>query len=270
MLLARRGPAQAAFTTPGAEGARRAGGRGRGRRSGRPRARPGERGRARGRHERRARNVEVLREYAAREPAGKPTAVALRFCVSPVAILGEERVEAIELVRNELVADEGGRIARRADRASARRSRAGSSSAASAIAASRFPGVPFDERAATIPNEGGRVSTRAASRCRRVLRRLDQARPERRDRDEQEGRDRDGRAAARGRARPEAAHAATAEPRDLEELLAERGVEPVDVRRLGGDRRVEKAARRAARPAAGQAPQLGRAPLGRRSRRQDR
>ena len=99
-----------------AEGARRARGRRRDRRPGRPRARPGERGRARRRPRRRSRNVEVLREYAAREPAGKPRRLVLRFLVSPVAILGDGRVEAVEVVRNELVADERRAAPRRADR----------------------------------------------------------------------------------------------------------------------------------------------------------
>ena len=49
------------------------------------------------------RNVEHLRQYAARPPAGKPRAIRLRFFASPVAILGDGKVEAIELVRNELV-----------------------------------------------------------------------------------------------------------------------------------------------------------------------
>src|SRR5580765_2107716 len=49
------------------------------------------------------RNVEHLRSYAARAPEGKPRAIRLRFLRSPVAILGEERVEGVELVRNELV-----------------------------------------------------------------------------------------------------------------------------------------------------------------------
>jgi len=56
------------------------------------------------------RNVEVLREYAAREPAGKPRSLRLRFCTSPVAILGDGRVEAVEVVRNRLVADGRGQI----------------------------------------------------------------------------------------------------------------------------------------------------------------
>src|SRR5574338_534371 len=49
------------------------------------------------------RNVEHLGRYAERAPEGKPRAIRLRFLRSPVAILGEHRVEAIELVRNELV-----------------------------------------------------------------------------------------------------------------------------------------------------------------------
>src|SRR5215468_3902181 len=48
------------------------------------------------------RNLATLREFAAREPEGKPRRVVFRFLRSPVAILGEDRVEAIELVRNEL------------------------------------------------------------------------------------------------------------------------------------------------------------------------
>src|SRR5439155_6229857 len=56
------------------------------------------------------RNVEVLREFAQREPSGKRRVVELRFRTSPVAILGEERVEAVEVVRNELVANDCGRV----------------------------------------------------------------------------------------------------------------------------------------------------------------
>src|SRR5688572_15138938 len=48
------------------------------------------------------RNVEHLRGYAVREPSGKPRAIRLRFLSSPVAIVGNGKVEGIELVRNEL------------------------------------------------------------------------------------------------------------------------------------------------------------------------
>src|SRR6266849_9544525 len=40
------------------------------------------------------RNVEILREYATRERTDKPKAVQLRFLWSPIAIGGEERVES--------------------------------------------------------------------------------------------------------------------------------------------------------------------------------
>ena len=87
--------------------ARRARGRRRDRRPGRARARS-RRARPSSRRPRRPsrRNVDHLRDYAAREPSGKPRSIRLRFLASPVAILGDGRVEAIEVVRNELV---GGR-----------------------------------------------------------------------------------------------------------------------------------------------------------------
>ena len=145
------------------------------------------------------RNVEVLREVAAAPTTGKERRVVLRFCVSPVAIVGDERVEAVEVVRNELVADESGQI-----RAVPTEERevipCGIVLRSVGYRGTAISGVPFDERRATIRNDQGRVARRG--RCadpRALLRRLDQARAERRDRHEQEGCDRDGGAAARGR-----------------------------------------------------------------------
>ena len=97
------------------------------------------------------RNVEHLREYAARAPAGKPRAIRLRFLLSPVAILGEERVEAIELVRNELV---DGRAVATEEREIVE---CGIVFRSVGYQGVPLPGVPFDERSRTIPNEGGRV-----------------------------------------------------------------------------------------------------------------
>jgi ferredoxin/flavodoxin---NADP+ reductase len=102
------------------------------------------------------RNVEVLREYAARAPAGKRRAVRLRFAVSPVAILGDDRVEGIEIVRNRLVADESGRV-------SAEPTDEHETLPCGIVFRSvgylgvPMPGVPFDDRRATIPNDCGRV-----------------------------------------------------------------------------------------------------------------
>ncbi|MHB1242479.1 MAG: FAD-dependent oxidoreductase [Gaiellaceae bacterium] len=97
------------------------------------------------------RSVEHLRDYAAREPAGKPRAIRLRFLSSPVAILGEGKVEGIELVRNELV---GGRAVATGERETIECGIVFRSVGYHGVA---LPGVPFDEATGTIPNEGGRV-----------------------------------------------------------------------------------------------------------------
>ncbi len=102
------------------------------------------------------RNMEVLREYAAREPSGKPKRLVLRFCVSPVAILGEERVEAIELVRNRLEPDESGTL--RAVPTDERETLAcGLVFRSVGYRGVALAEVPFDERRGTIRNDGGRV-----------------------------------------------------------------------------------------------------------------
>ena len=97
------------------------------------------------------RNVEHLRSYAARAPEGKPRAIRLRFLRSPVAILGEERVEAIELVRNELV---DGRAKPTQDREVIE---CGIVFRSVGYRGIPLQGVPFDERSCTVPNDGGRV-----------------------------------------------------------------------------------------------------------------
>jgi ferredoxin--NADP+ reductase len=102
------------------------------------------------------RNVELLREYAARVPEGKPRRIVLRFLTSPVRILGEDRVEGIEVVHNELV-EEGGRIV-------ARPVGEPETIPCSLVLRSvgyrgvMLPGVPFDEANGTIPNDCGRVA----------------------------------------------------------------------------------------------------------------
>ncbi len=101
------------------------------------------------------RNFDLLQEYAAREPEGKARRIVLRFLVSPVAILGEERVEAIEIVRNELV-EEGGRIVARPT-GETETIPCGLVLRSVGYQGVALPGVPFDERRGVIPNSGGRV-----------------------------------------------------------------------------------------------------------------
>jgi ferredoxin--NADP+ reductase len=148
VMVGRRGPAQAAFTTPelielgelaGAdvivdaaelEGAE-------------PKDTNSER------------NLEVLREYAERAPEGKPRRVVLRFFRSPVRILGDGKVEAIELVRNTL--DENERAVPTQETETLECGIVFRSVGYRGVA---LPGLPFDESRGTIPNEGGRVAER--------------------------------------------------------------------------------------------------------------
>jgi len=57
-----------------------------------------------------AKNVTILQSYASRTPSGKPKQIEMRFQWSPVAILGDGRVEAIKMVKNVLVLDEKGNV----------------------------------------------------------------------------------------------------------------------------------------------------------------
>jgi ferredoxin--NADP+ reductase len=102
------------------------------------------------------RNVDLLRTYAAREPEGKPRKLALRFCVSPAAILGDGKVEAVEVVRNTLVADESGQL--RAVPTEERETiPCGIVLRSVGYRGVALPGVPFDEGRGVIPNREGRV-----------------------------------------------------------------------------------------------------------------
>ena len=102
------------------------------------------------------RNFEILREFSGREPAGKPRHVRLRFRASPVAIRGAERVEAVEIVTNRL--EEDGRGSVRAVPTEEREViPCGIVFRSVGYRGTGIPGVPFDERSGTIPNDGGRV-----------------------------------------------------------------------------------------------------------------
>jgi ferredoxin--NADP+ reductase len=103
-----------------------------------------------------ARNLEVLREYAARTPSGKRRQLRLRFRVSPVALHGDGKVEAIEIARNRLVADDAGNV--RAVPTDEREILpCGIVFRSVGYQGIPVPGVPFDAQRATIRNSGGRV-----------------------------------------------------------------------------------------------------------------
>jgi ferredoxin--NADP+ reductase len=97
------------------------------------------------------RSFEHLRAYAAGPPAGRPRAIRLRFFTSPVAIHGAGKVEAIELVRNDLV---DGRAVATDDRETLA---CGIVFRSVGYRGLPIEGVPFDEGSWTVPNDGGRV-----------------------------------------------------------------------------------------------------------------
>jgi ferredoxin--NADP+ reductase len=101
------------------------------------------------------RNLEVLREFASREPTGKPVALRLRFLASPVALHGEDRVESIELVHNGLEDQEGRLVAvPTGDHETLECGLVFRSVGYRGVGLSE---LPFDERRGTIRNELGRV-----------------------------------------------------------------------------------------------------------------
>ena len=106
--------------------------------------------------ERARRNLDLLREYAPREAEGKPRRIVLRFLVSPVAILGDGQVEAIEVVQNHLI-EENGRIVARPT-GETETIECGIVLRSVGYQGVPLPGLPFDESRGTIPNDRGRVA----------------------------------------------------------------------------------------------------------------
>lgn len=103
-------------------------------------------------------NVAILRDYASRVPTGKSKQVVLRFLLSPIELIGDERhVRGVVMARNALQATEDGRL---------RAEPTGETETIEAELVMRaigyrgkpLPGVPFDKRKATISNESGRVT----------------------------------------------------------------------------------------------------------------
>ena len=102
------------------------------------------------------RNVALLREYAGQSRRGHAKRIALRFLLSPTQILGDRRVEGVELVRNRLERAEDGSLRARPTDARAIVS-AGLVLRAVGYRGRPLPGVAFDERRGVIDNVGGRV-----------------------------------------------------------------------------------------------------------------
>ncbi|HYN91959.1 MAG TPA: FAD-dependent oxidoreductase [Thermoleophilaceae bacterium] len=103
-------------------------------------------------------NVDILTRYAAREPLGKRRRIVLRFLVSPVELLGSERVEGIRIAHNELVEGDDGAIRPRPSGITEELD-CGLVFRSIGYRGTRIPGVPFDESRCVIPTSQGRILT---------------------------------------------------------------------------------------------------------------
>jgi ferredoxin--NADP+ reductase len=101
-------------------------------------------------------NIDVLREFASREPTGATRRVVLRFLRSPVEIVGDDRVRGLVLAENELVPTEGGGTRARM---TGNTETVEADLVFRAIGYQGMPlfGIPFDAARGVIPNTLGRV-----------------------------------------------------------------------------------------------------------------
>jgi ferredoxin/flavodoxin---NADP+ reductase len=103
-------------------------------------------------------NVQLLTEFAARPPrAGARRRIDLRFLRSPVRIAGTDHVEGIDIGRNELVRGDDGALRARDTGAEPESIDCGLVLRSVGYRAVPLPDVPFDERAFVLPNQRGRV-----------------------------------------------------------------------------------------------------------------
>jgi ferredoxin--NADP+ reductase len=100
-------------------------------------------------------NVKVLRKYAETPPRGAKRRIVFRFRTSPIEIKGDGRVSSVVLGRNELV-DEGGRLTAK-DTGVREELAAQLVVRAVGYRGVPTPGLPFDDKAGTIPHTDGRI-----------------------------------------------------------------------------------------------------------------
>ncbi|EJZ12426.1 FAD-dependent oxidoreductase [Mycolicibacterium vaccae] len=104
-------------------------------------------------------NIKVLRGYADAEPKGSRRRIVFRFRTSPIEIKGDDRVESIVLGRNELISGADGRVTAK-DTGEREEVPAQLVVRAVGYRGLPTPGLPFDERAGTIPHTDGRIEGR--------------------------------------------------------------------------------------------------------------
>ena len=106
-------------------------------------------------------NVELVREFAARPArADARRRIVLRFLRSPLRIRGTGAVEAIDIARNEIVRTDDGSLRAQAVDGDVQTIECGLVLRSVGYQAVPLPDVPFDERRFVLPNERGRVLAR--------------------------------------------------------------------------------------------------------------
>jgi len=104
-----------------------------------------------------ANNLKYLGQFAERAPSPeKSKRLRFKFLWSPIKLRGVGRVEEIQLGRNELVGPAGGRRARSTGETT--RLACGLVFRSIGYRGVPIPGVPFNDRYGLVPNEGGRVT----------------------------------------------------------------------------------------------------------------
>lgn len=109
-----------------------------------------------------AKNVEILQDFANRQPTGKPKQIIMRFLTSPVEIMGSDKVEGLKVVRNELYLDDRGNVRPR-ETEEFEIIPVGLVFRSVGYKGLPLPDVPFYEKWGTIPNKEGRVLKEFAS-----------------------------------------------------------------------------------------------------------
>lgn len=102
------------------------------------------------------RNVQTLMRYSTTPTQGKPRRIHMRFLVSPVELTGSGRVEAIKLVKNELFHSNDGSLRPRPTN-DYETLPVGLVFRSIGYKGVPVQDVPFDARAAVIPNAEGRI-----------------------------------------------------------------------------------------------------------------
>jgi ferredoxin/flavodoxin---NADP+ reductase len=101
-------------------------------------------------------NIKVLRDYSQRAPRPGHRRMVFKFLTSPIEIKGDTGVEHIVLGKNELVTDDSGWVSAR-DTGEREELPVQLVVRSVGYRGMPTPGLPFDEKTATIPNTGGRV-----------------------------------------------------------------------------------------------------------------